>query len=83
MENPATWGEAELIISEVLDDHDRVQRGPEPLCGFSVEKLIADALRKAGLLKEEVRDVEAEDPAEKKAKPTFDTTGGDAASQGH
>lgn len=50
-----TWGRAEKIISKVLDEHFRhheaVLKGlEEPLSGLSVERKIADALRKEGLL---------------------------------
>lgn len=50
MENPATWGPAEKIIEQVLHDHAKLPRGT---CGLSVNRKIADALREAGLLKEE------------------------------
>jgi len=53
MENPATWGEAEKVIHDVMmKDHYAKQEEPG-LCGLSLPRQIADALRKAGLLKEE------------------------------
>lgn len=57
MENPMTWGEAEKIVSRVLDEQDNILprlRPPsgEVLCGLSLPRQITDALRKAGLLKE-------------------------------
>lgn len=51
MENPATWGEAERVIHSVLASTARAGEGFR--YGLSVERQIADALRKAGLLKEE------------------------------
>ena len=47
MENPATWGPAEKILSSVLDEHLGL---PQDLAGLSLERRIADALRAAGLL---------------------------------
>jgi hypothetical protein len=53
MENPTTWGLAEKVIRNVIEkDHYAKLAEPE-LCGFSLEKQIADALRAAGLLKED------------------------------
>lgn len=52
-EDPNTWGEAELIVNEVL----MRTRDPE-MCGLSDVRLITDALREAGLLKSpELRDL--------------------------
>jgi hypothetical protein len=50
MENPATWGPAEKILSGVLDEHHRLMREEPGFCGLSLERRLADALRKAGLL---------------------------------
>lgn len=53
MENPATWGVAENVIHDaIVKDHYAKQEKPG-LCGLSLPRQIADALRKAGLLKEE------------------------------
>ena len=51
MENPATWGPAEKILSGVLDEHLGL---PQDLCGLSLERRLADALRKEGLLRAEL-----------------------------
>lgn len=58
MENPATHGKAEKIVSKVLDDFfENQQRAiTDPvfvLFGPSLERRITDALRKEGLLAEE------------------------------
>ena len=48
MENPATWGEAERIVEQCLqEDEDAKWRG---ICGLSLPRRITDALRDAGLL---------------------------------
>jgi hypothetical protein len=52
MENPATWGTAERIVSDVLSRHDANMRSPSPVIGLSVVRQITDALREAGLLSE-------------------------------
>lgn len=57
MENPATWGEAERIVQQVLDDFFANQNKPitDPakyIAGLSLERKITDALREAGLLKD-------------------------------
>jgi hypothetical protein len=52
MENPATWGEAEKIVSRVITEHDALMRREPGLCGLSLERQITDALRRAGLLAE-------------------------------
>jgi hypothetical protein len=51
MENPATWGRAEHVVSEALaqSDKNRLERR----MGFSTTRLITDALRREGLLHEE------------------------------
>jgi hypothetical protein len=51
MENPATWGRAEHVVSQAMDEaEDDLQ---QQVCGLSVVRQITDALRAAGLLKEE------------------------------
>lgn len=51
VENPATWGPAEHVVSEALDQaHEGNRRG---LVGLSTVRQITDALRAADLLKEE------------------------------
>lgn len=52
MENPTTWGVAEHVIHDVMvKDHYAKQEEPG-LCGLSLPRQIADALREAGLLNE-------------------------------
>lgn len=55
MENPATWGLAEKIIQEVYLRHQENMSKPadERHFGLSLYRQVADALRDAGLLKEE------------------------------
>lgn len=50
VENPATWGKAERVIDEALDEADAAFQ--DQVCGLSVPRRIADALRQAGLLVE-------------------------------
>lgn len=51
MENPATWGRAELTVKAALKSHDEaVAKG---IVGLSVFRTITDALREEGLLVEE------------------------------
>ena len=50
MENPATWGPVEKIIDNVYDEWWTANQ--EGICGWSLPKRIAVALRDAGLLKE-------------------------------
>jgi len=51
MENPATWGEAERVVSDALDAaHEARERG---VVGLSTVRQITDALRKAELLVDE------------------------------
>lgn len=55
MENPATWGEAERVVNEVLtsffDNQARAVNDPTTtLVGLSLESQITTALRNAGLL---------------------------------
>lgn len=56
MENPATWGKAEHTVSQVLDEffanQERTITDPA-ICGPSLERLITNALREAGLLLKE------------------------------
>lgn len=51
MENPATWGKAEHVVHEALRVADAVRM--DFVCGLSVERQITDALRAAGLLRED------------------------------
>lgn len=51
MENPATWGEAEKVISDALRKADHAMTAG--IIGLSRARRVADALRAAGLLKEE------------------------------
>ena len=55
MENPATWGRAEHIISEVVTKHRRNMARPptEMRIGASLPKMITTALRDEFLLKSE------------------------------
>lgn len=52
MENPATWGPAERIVRQVLDEDHRNRQLPpaERQIGMSLEMRITSALREAGLL---------------------------------
>jgi hypothetical protein len=50
MENPQTWGEAEHLVCDALEDHEKAMA--EDICGLSVVRRITDALRKEGLLNE-------------------------------
>lgn len=52
MEDPATWGPVEKIIDRVMEDHARARAEEPGLCGLSLARQIADALRKEGLLKD-------------------------------
>lgn len=56
MENPATWGLAERIVSRVLNEHrvDLRKSMDERVIGLSLERRITDALRKAGLLEDSI-----------------------------
>lgn len=53
MENPATWGKAEKIIDKAHQDFwtDRASGN----YGLSLPRRIADALREAGLLRDETQ----------------------------
>ena len=55
MENPATWGPAERIIQETYLAWLENLRLPanERVIGLSLYRQVADALRTAGLLKED------------------------------
>lgn len=58
MENPATWGPVEKAVRGVLDDffENQAKSIADPskaICGLSLERRITDALRRAGLLREE------------------------------
>lgn len=50
MENPASWGKTERVISEAIQEHAKDMA--EHRMGLSLERTISDALRQAGLLKE-------------------------------
>jgi len=55
MENPATWGHAEIVVSQVLreffDNQERAITDPaKVICGPSLEWQITSALRDAGLM---------------------------------
>jgi hypothetical protein len=53
VENPATWGDAENVIhNAIVKDHYAKLAEPE-LCGLSLPRQIADALREARLLNED------------------------------
>lgn len=56
MENPATWGAAERIIHSVRVQHEEMMHLKVPVFGLSLERQITDALRQAGLLREETDD---------------------------
>lgn len=51
VENPQGWGKAERIVCDALEQGLRAR--DEGLVGLSIPRQITDALRKAGLLKEE------------------------------
>lgn len=51
MENPATWGQAERVVHDVLEKHFSVERIRENYCGLSLERQITDALRQAGQIR--------------------------------
>lgn len=51
MENPATWGRAERVVSDAWTNwYDAHAKG---VVGLSLPRTITDALRAEGLLKEE------------------------------
>jgi hypothetical protein len=54
MENPATWGPAERIVDKILGEIVLNWGKPpeEKVIGLSAARQITDALRAAGLLKE-------------------------------
>ena len=47
-ENPATWGEAERVVADALDEADRMHF--DGVCGLSAVRVVTDALREADLL---------------------------------
>lgn len=51
MENPATWGKAEKVVFAAL--HEAEIARLKGVYGLSTTRQITDALRKAGLLREE------------------------------
>lgn len=55
MENPVTWGKAEHVVQEALARVRRNEEQPhgQRRYGLSVARQITDALREAGLLKED------------------------------
>lgn len=58
MESPATWGPAERAVDRVLDDFSANQDKPitdptKTVFGPSLARLITDALRAEGLMKED------------------------------
>jgi hypothetical protein len=53
MENPATWGAAENVIHHAIVKAHYAKQEEPGLSGLSLPLQIADALRAAGLLKEE------------------------------
>lgn len=48
MENPDTWGPAERVVAQALQEVE--DRKKEFYAGLSTVRVITDALRKAGLL---------------------------------
>lgn len=48
MENPAYWGEAERLIWEAIDEHEKAME--DHVCGGSLPLVIATKLEAAGLL---------------------------------
>jgi hypothetical protein len=51
MENPATWGPAEKVVDDAYERWFRLRS--QGYCGLSLARQITDALREAGLLKED------------------------------
>jgi hypothetical protein len=47
-ENPDTWGEAERVVADALEEADRNHF--DEVCGLSAVRVVTDALRKADLL---------------------------------
>lgn len=47
-ENPATWGEAERVVTDALEEADRLHF--DAVCGLSAVRIVTDALREADLL---------------------------------
>jgi len=66
MENPATWGPAEKVVHDVISLQTNILPCiPTPgKYELSLERQITDALREAGLLKEEDREISAGGRAE-------------------
>ena len=48
MENPATWGAAEHVVSSAINEHSKATA--EMVIGLSLARTICDALRQAGLI---------------------------------
>ena len=55
MENPRTWGPVEKTIHEAFKKWE--QGTEQMLCGLSLEMTIANALREAGLVREDNGDI--------------------------
>lgn len=53
MENPASWGKVEQVIFEAIQKHEQMLK--EHIFGLSEVRMIADALREAGLIRERPR----------------------------
>jgi hypothetical protein len=51
MENPATWGKAEKVIDQAHKDYWKARK--DGVIGWSLIHTIAEALREAGLLRDE------------------------------
>jgi hypothetical protein len=58
MENPDTWGKAEKVIAEAV--REAAVAHQHGIIGWSQPKRIAEALRQAGLLKEEATQEEGD-----------------------
>ena len=50
MESPASWGEAEKVISRSLDEAARARE--QGICGWSAPKRVAEALRSHNMLRD-------------------------------
>jgi hypothetical protein len=53
MEDPGTWGKAEITVRRAITDWREWQAQDRGVTGLSVTRTITDALRREGLLKEE------------------------------
>ena len=52
MENPMSWGPVEKTISKALTES--LEARAKGICGWSTEMVIANALREAGLINEDL-----------------------------